>query len=65
MRPIVFSCLTVTLVSLAIYSIYSFYSTGSYGAFSAVSSTLPARAQPGLPVASIGGYSASFEIRHV
>jgi len=60
MRPIVFSCMTVTLVSLAIFSIYSFYSTGSYGAFSAVSSTLPARAQPGLPVASIGDVFRKF-----
>ncbi|NCE83701.1 hypothetical protein [Pseudomonas sp. Q1] len=54
MRSILFSCLALTLVSLAIYAIHSFYSLGSYGGFSPVSSTLTAQPYSAYPVASIG-----------
>lgn len=54
MRPILFSCLAVTLVSIAIYSIHCFYSMGSYGVISPVSSNMTVRPHPDYPVASIG-----------
>ncbi|CAI8802840.1 conserved hypothetical protein [Pseudomonas sp. IT-P2] len=60
MRPILFSCLALTLVSLAIYSIHSFYSAGSYGVFSPVSWNPTAQSQPAYPVASIGDVFRKF-----
>ncbi|WP_428632136.1 hypothetical protein [Pseudomonas sp.] len=60
MRPILFSCLAVTLISLAIYSIHSFYSRGSYGAFGSAVSRHVAVSQPNYPVASMGKVFRSF-----
>ncbi|AZC95843.1 hypothetical protein C4K22_3186 [Pseudomonas chlororaphis subsp. aurantiaca] len=57
MRPFLFSCLAVTLVSLAVYSIHSFYSLASFGS---VASGAAASSPQNYPVASIGEVFRNF-----
>ncbi|AZD54891.1 hypothetical protein C4K19_3104 [Pseudomonas chlororaphis subsp. aurantiaca] len=57
MRPFLFSCLAVTLVSLAVYSIHSFYSLASFGS---VASGVVASSPQNYPVASIGEVFRNF-----
>ncbi|MCB2253839.1 hypothetical protein KTQ74_18170 [Pseudomonas chlororaphis] len=57
MRPLLFSCLAVTLVSLAAYSLYSFY---SLAAFDSAAPTRVASAPQGYPVAGIGNVFRGF-----
>ncbi|SFQ28762.1 hypothetical protein SAMN03159489_03103 [Pseudomonas sp. NFPP07] len=57
MRPFLFSCLTVMLISLAVYGIHSFYSLGSFG--SVVSSGITSPAQ-NYPIASVGEVFRNF-----
>lgn len=57
MRPFLFSCLAVTLVSLAVYSIHSFYSLASFGS---VALGAAAGSPQNYPVASIGEVFRNF-----
>lgn len=60
MRPFLFSCLAVTLISVAVYSIYCFYSIGSFGAWGSAISSLVASSQPNYPLAHFGEIFRNF-----